>query len=109
MKNHQKANILLVDDNPNNLLALEAILESLGQNLVKATSGEEALKCLLEQDFAAILLDVQMPDMDGFETAKLIRSRSINKNTPIIFITAFSQTENFVIQAYSIGALDYIG
>src|SRR5262245_61294513 len=70
-----RANILLVDDRRDKLLALEAVLEGLGQNIVKATSGKEALRCLLKQDFAVILLDVSMPGMDGFETASLIRSR----------------------------------
>ena len=88
MDSEQKINILLVDDHLNNLLVLEAILESLGQNLVKAQSGEEALECLLKQDFGLILLDIQMPGMDGFETASLIRRREKSRYTPIIFLTA---------------------
>ncbi|KAB8316921.1 response regulator [Tolypothrix campylonemoides VB511288] len=103
-----KVNVLLVDDHPENLLALEAILDSLGQNLVRATSGAEALRCLLNQDFAVILLDVQMPDMDGFETATLIRQRERSRHTPIIFLTAFSTSDNMVFKGYSIGAVDYL-
>ena len=86
----QKAKILLVDDRPENLLALEAILSALDQTLVRASSGEEALKALLTDDFAVILLDVQMPGMDGFETAKFIRGRERSRTTPIIFLTAVS-------------------
>ncbi len=103
-----KVNILLVDDEPKNLLALEAILESLDQNLVKASSGEDALKCLLKQDFAVILLDVQMPGMDGFETAKLIRQKQTLQHTPIIFITAINRDEAHVLKGYSLGASDYL-
>lgn len=108
MTSDQKVNILLVDDHPENLLALEGILEILGQNLVKATSGEEALKCLLQQDFAVILLDVQMPGMDGFETAELIRSRPKNQQTPIIFLTAFHKNKQFIFKGYTVGAVDYM-
>ncbi len=108
MSFESKVNILLVDDYPENLLALEAILESLGQNLVRATSGAEALRCLLNQDFAVILLDVQMPDMDGFETATLIRQREQSRHTPIIFLTAFSSSDNMVFKGYSLGAVDYL-
>ncbi|MBD1936083.1 ATP-binding protein [Microcoleus sp. FACHB-68] len=108
MQAEQKVNILLVDDHPKNLLALEAILEGLDQNLVKAQSGEEALRCLLHQDFAVILLDVQMPGIDGFETATLIRERQRTRLTPIIFLTAFSKSDSFVFQGYSLGAVDYL-
>lgn len=101
-------NVLLVDDYPENLLALEAILDSLGENLVKAHSGEEALRCLLNQDFAVILLDVQMPGMDGFETATLIRQRERSRHTPIIFLTAFSTSDTLVFKGYSLGAVDYL-
>jgi len=103
-----KVNVLLVDDHPQNLLALEAILDCLGQNLVKAHSGAEALRCLLNQDFAVILLDVQMPGMDGFETAKLIRQRQRSLHTPIIFLTAFSTSDTLVFKGYSLGAVDYL-
>src|SRR2546427_9763597 len=84
----RKVNILIVDDQPANLLALEAVLDGLGQNVVKAHSGPEALKRVLADDFAAILLDVFMPGMDGFETASLIRQRDQSRHTPIIFLTA---------------------
>jgi PAS domain S-box-containing protein len=108
MSPETKINILLVDDHPENLLALEGILESLGQNLVRATSGTKALKCLLNQDFAVILLDVQMPDMDGFETAALIRQRERSRHTPIIFLTAFSSSDEMVTKGYLQGAVDYL-
>src|SRR5262245_24109122 len=101
-------NILLVDDHAENLLALEAMLDPLGQNLVKAQSGEEALKCLLRQDFAVILLDVQMPGMDGFETAELIRGRERSKHIPIIFLTAVNTNEANVSRGYEVGAVDYL-
>ncbi len=102
------ANILMVDDRPENLLALEAILASLGQNLVRAGSGRDALKELLRHDFALILLDVQMPGMDGFETALLIKERDRSKHIPIIFVTAISTDERYIFQGYSAGAVDYI-
>ncbi|MBD2260317.1 response regulator [Pseudanabaena sp. FACHB-2040] len=108
MLSESKVNILLVDDQPENLLALEAILEDLGQNLVRAMSGEAALRHLLHQDFAVILLDVQMPNMDGFEVASLIRSRERSRETPIIFLTAFSTTEQFMFRGYALGAVDYL-
>ena len=101
-------NILMVDDHPANLLALEAILESLGQNLVKAHSGEEALRYLLDEDFAVILLDVLMPGMNGFETAALIRERERTRHIPIIFLTAGGKTETEMFQGYAVGAVDYL-
>ncbi|ABA24380.1 PAS/PAC sensor hybrid histidine kinase [Trichormus variabilis ATCC 29413] len=108
MQPEPKVNILLVDDKVENLLALEAILERLGANLVRATSGEEALRCLLHQDFAVILLDVQMPGMDGFETATLIRNRGRSRQTPIIFLTAFSTSDQMLFKGYALGAVDYL-
>src|SRR5579872_1263183 len=93
-----RVNILLVDDEPKNLLALEAVLEALGQNLVKAHSGEEALRHLIHEDFAVILLDVLMPGMSGFETAALIRQRDRTRYTPIIFLTAAGKTETEMFQ-----------
>ena len=88
----QKANILLVDDREDKRMALETVIEGLG-HIVKASSGKEALRCLLHQDFAVILLDVNMPGLDGFETAHLIRQRQRSAQTPIIFITAISDNE----------------
>src|SRR5512140_2095831 len=105
---HDKVNILLVDDQPNNLLALESILAETGENLVRADSGKRALKQLLQRDFAVILLAVQMPEMDGFETASLIRERERSRDTPIIFLTALSRSETNVFRGYELGAVDYI-
>ncbi|WP_175638066.1 PAS domain S-box protein [Metabacillus schmidteae] len=107
-KPSRKVNILMVDDHPENLLALEAVLTSPNYHLVSATSGKEALRCMLKQDFAVILLDVQMPGLNGFETAKLIKSREKTRNIPIIFVTAISQEVEHVKQGYSVGAIDYI-
>ncbi|MGF7036020.1 signal transduction histidine kinase [Paenibacillus mucilaginosus] len=101
--------ILLVDDQPENLLALEAVLEDQNYHLVKASSGEEALRCLLKHEFAVIVLDVQMPGMDGFETAQWIKSRERTKAVPIIFITAApDEQDDYSFTAYSVGAIDYI-
>jgi signal transduction histidine kinase len=103
-----KANVLLVDDQPSNLLALEAILEPLDLNLVKAQSGIEALKRLLDEDFAIILLDVQMPGMNGFEAAELIRARDRSRHVPIIFITGVYRTDVEMFKGYEVGAVDYL-
>lgn len=100
--------ILIVDDRPENLLALEAILEPLGQKLVRANSGEEALRLMLRQDFAVVLLDVQMPGMNGFETAQIIKSRERTRYIPIIFLTAISKQEEYVFRGYQVGAVDYM-
>jgi PAS domain S-box-containing protein len=100
--------VLLVDDQPENLLALEAVLRPLGLNTVRATSGEEALRRLLEEDFAAILLDVQMPGMDGFETAEFIKQRERTQYIPIIFLTAIDKERQQVFRGYSVGAVDYL-
>jgi two-component system, sensor histidine kinase and response regulator len=103
-----RVNILLVDDQPANLVALEAMLQGLGQNLVRAESGREALKCLLTDEFAVILLDVKMPDMDGFETAALIRQRDRSRHTPILFLTAADTTHTQAVRGYAVGAVDYL-
>src|SRR5438874_10064835 len=103
-----RARVLLVDDQAANLLALEAILGELGQDLVRAASGEEALRAMLDQDFAVVLLDVQMRGLDGFETARLIRGRERSRRTPIIFLTAHESDQFPVSEAYQLGAVDYL-
>lgn len=108
MASDDQVKILLVDDHPENLLALESVLEDLGQELVRATSGIEALKQLLDDDFAVVLLDVQMPGMDGFETASLIRAREKTRHTPIVFLTAINKSDFHVTHGYSVGAVDYL-
>jgi two-component system, sensor histidine kinase len=100
--------ILVVDDRPENLMAVRAALGNLDCRLVEVQSGLDALRRLLEQDFALILLDVQMPTMDGFEAAKLIRSRERSKHVPIIFVTAFNPEPAEVLEAYSLGAVDFL-
>src|SRR5215470_13133018 len=105
----QKVNILLVDDNPSNLLALEAILQAPDRNLVRASSGQEALRFLLDEEAAVILLDVHMPSISGLETAALIRGRERTRGVPIIFLTAYdSAGDSHISQGYSLGAVDYI-
>jgi len=101
-------NILLVDDKPANLVALEAMLQGLGQNLIQANSGREALKWLLTHEFAVVLLDVKMPEMDGFETATLIRERDKSRHTPIIFLTAADKSQTQAVRGYAVGAVDYL-
>ena len=103
-----KAKILVVDDEPKSLFALQELLSALGQTLMTAQSGEEALKLALKNDFAVILLDVRMPGMDGFETAKLIRGRERSKQTPIIFLTAQADEMNSMFRGYAVGAVDYL-
>jgi PAS domain S-box-containing protein len=102
------ARILMVDDHPPNLVALDAILDPLGQELVHASSGEEALRRLLDSDFALILMDVQMPGLDGLSTAKLIKDRPRNKHIPIIFLTAIQKDPAYIFRGYKEGAVDYL-
>jgi len=104
----EKTSILIVDDRPDKLLAMQTMLGGLDENLVCVRSGNEALRQLLKQDFAVILLDVNMPEMDGFETAALIRQRQRSETTPIIFISAVNDAETHVSLGYSLGAVDYI-
>ena len=104
----ERAKILMVDDRPENLVALEAVLGGLDQTLVRAGSGEEALKALLLADFAVILLDVQMPGMDGFETAAQIKRRDRTKDVPIIFLTAVTGGPHHAYRGYAAGAVDYL-
>jgi signal transduction histidine kinase len=107
MDAQEKISILLVDDRADKLLALEAVLSDMPLEIVRANSGRDALRCLLQREFAVILLDVNMPGMDGFETAHLIRQRQSSVHTPIIFVTAY-QDEVFMSRGYSLGAVDYI-
>lgn len=106
--NPNRVNILLVDDNPANLVALRAILESTGHNLVEVQSGEEALRRLQGDEFAVVLLDVRMPGLDGFETAQRIREQSRGRRTPVIFISAHEEDARALTKAYSLGAVDYL-
>jgi two-component system sensor histidine kinase/response regulator len=108
MNGEPKINILMVDDEPANLIALEAILEGLGHNLIKADSGKAALRHLLDQDFGLILLDVQMPEMNGIETAVAIRERERSRHIPVIFLTAQLKTERVMFAGYSAGAVDFL-
>jgi len=107
-KSREKVNILLVDDRSENLIALEALLDRPDLRIVKADSGNKALGLMLEFDFALVLLDVQMPEMDGFEVAELMRKKDKTKSIPIIFITAINKEERYVFQGYEKGAVDYL-
>ncbi|MBF0397572.1 MAG: response regulator [Desulfobacterales bacterium] len=104
----EKPNILIVDDNPANILSIEKTIRSNDYNIITANSGNEALACVLEYDFALILLDVQMPQMDGFETARFIKSNSDTHHIPIIFITAINKEKKHVFEGYNAGAVDYL-
>ncbi len=104
----EKYNLLLIDDRPENLIALESILDDPKFNLVKATSGQQALALVLEYEFALILTDVQMPEMDGFETAELLRGKAESKHIPIIFVTASNKEQQYVFKGYEAGAVDYL-
>jgi len=105
---NQKVNILMVDDQPSKLLSYEAILGELGENLIKATSGREALDCLLKTDVAVVLMDVSMPEMNGFELAEMIREHPRFRRTAIIFISAIHLTDLDRLKGYERGAVDYI-
>jgi len=106
--NSSQASVLIVDDDPQGLLALQELLKSFAHRVVAANSGEEALRCVLKQDFAAVLLDARMPGMDGFETARLIRERERSRHTPIIFLTGAYEGVHSVFRGYEAGAVDYI-
>lgn len=108
MSQENRPRILIVDDRPENLLAMEHVLAGLDADLVKAGSGNEALTRLLHQEFAVVLLDVQMPDMDGFEVASLMQDRQTTRDTPIIFVTAISKDEKYVFEGYKRGGVDYV-
>src|SRR6185436_10131788 len=106
MSSALKANVLVVDDEPRSLLAMQELLQGPDRNVVPAGSGKEALRLILKGDFAIVLLDVRMPDMDGFETAALIRKLRRSRDTPIIFLTAAVEDES-VSRGYEVGAVDY--
>jgi len=108
MENPKPIHVLLVDDNPANLVAMSAAIDGMDVVVITAGSGEEALRCLLRYEFAVILMDIQMPGMDGFETAEIIRQRRRTGDTPIIFITAISQADTHMARGYALGAVDYV-
>ena len=104
----ENINILIVDDRPENLLVLESVLENMNCNVIRALSGNEALSLMIDYKFALVLLDVQMPEMDGFETAELMRSNSRTRYIPIIFVTAISKERKCIFKGYEVGAVDYL-
>src|SRR6202051_5425700 len=108
MRKDEKVNILMVDDQPANLLSYEVMLAELGENLIKATSAREALDILLKTDVAVVLMDVSMPELDGFELADVIRQHPRFQKTAIIFISGVHLTDSDRIQGYRSGAVDYI-
>lgn len=108
MNEQPKFNILIVDDRPENLLTLEGILENEELNILKAHSGNEALSIMLEKNVALVLMDVQMPGMDGFEVAEIMRSSERTKYIPIIFVTAISKQRQHIFKGYESGAVDYL-
>ncbi|MDF2544467.1 MAG: diguanylate cyclase response regulator [Herbinix sp.] len=108
MINKDKATILLVDDRPDNLFVLQSLLDNLDCRIVKATSGNEALSIMLDQEIALVLLDVQMPEMDGFEVAELMRGSEKTRYIPIIFVTAISKEQKCIFKGYEVGAVDYL-
>lgn len=108
MRQKNNTNILIVDDRQDNLLVLESLLEDMNCNIIKATSGNEALSLTLDYEFALVLLDVQMPEMDGFETAEFMRMNSKTRYVPIIFVTAISKEKMCIFKGYELGAVDYL-
>src|SRR3954471_14218733 len=108
MTEHDKVNILLVDDQPAKLLSYEVILHELGENLIKASSGQEALECLLKTEVAVVLMDVCMPDLDGFQLAAMIREHPRFQKTAMIFISAIHLTDMDRLRGYEMGAVDYV-
>ena len=108
IQTEERINILMVDDSPTNLLALEAILRGPDRNLIPISSGKDALRYLLDNEAAVVLLDVYMPGIDGLETAQLIRGREKSRDTPIIFLTAFESSDMQIAKGYSLGAVDYL-
>src|SRR5919198_4966234 len=108
MSAHEKVNILMVDDQPSKLLSYEVILSELGENLIQASSGREALEHLLKTDIAVVLMDVSMPELDGFELAEIIRQHPRYQKTAIIFVSAVHLTDLDRLKGYASGAVDYI-
>ena len=105
---YQAPTLLVVDDRQENLVAMEALLENSAWQVRSAASGEAALRCLLENEVELVLLDVQMPEMDGFEVARLMRGTPRTRFTPIIFVSAIAQTQDAVLKGYASGAVDFI-